>query len=131
MNVPQPAVHLKAGDEDDNANYSHLQAAAIPCRGIYDHVANHPGVLARDGRMAWKATVLVCFTVFAAAGCASKALLRRDEVACKSAGFRHGTPDFSACLQREAMNRRCSSNPTLSLHIKPQAALRPGCSDPM
>jgi hypothetical protein len=40
-------------------------------------------------------------------GCVSPEQLRqRDEAACASYGFQPGTPDFAACLQREALARR-------------------------
>ena len=49
------------------------------------------------------------------AGCASPEELRRhDEAACASYGFQPGTPDFSACLQRESIARRYGETPTMS-----------------
>jgi hypothetical protein len=45
--------------------------------------------------------------VLVLAGCASPEELRqRDEAACTSYGFKPGTPDFAACLQREDLARR-------------------------
>lgn len=49
------------------------------------------------------------------AGCASPEELRRqDEAACANYGFQPGTPDFSACLQRESIARRYGETPTMS-----------------
>jgi len=44
------------------------------------------------------------------AACVSPEELRRaDEAACTSFGFKQGTPDFAACLQRESLARRYGS----------------------
>ena len=41
------------------------------------------------------------------AGCATDAEIRQhDEALCRSFGFKTGTPDFAACLQRESLARR-------------------------
>ncbi len=65
-------------------------------------------------------------------GCTSPEELRqRDEAACTSYGFQPGTPELSACLQREAAARRCERGPTLSLHVKPRPAPPPWCHDPL
>jgi hypothetical protein len=43
----------------------------------------------------------------ALAGCVTAEDLRRqDEAQCTSYGFKPGTPDFAACLQRENLARR-------------------------
>lgn len=50
------------------------------------------------------------------AACASPEELRQhDEAACTSYGFQPGTPDFSACLQREALARSYGETPGVSL----------------
>jgi hypothetical protein len=49
------------------------------------------------------------------AACASPEELRqRDEADCASYGFPPGTPDFSACLQREALARQYGQTPSVS-----------------
>jgi hypothetical protein len=41
------------------------------------------------------------------AGCVSPEEMRaEDEATCVGYGFQRGTPDFAACLQREALARR-------------------------
>ena len=52
------------------------------------------------------------------AACASPEELRqRDEAACVSYGFQPGTPDFSSCLQREALARSYGETPSMSLGL--------------
>jgi hypothetical protein len=51
-------------------------------------------------------------------GCASPEELRQqDEAACAGYGFQPGTPDFSACLQREALARSYGQQPAVSFGL--------------
>ena len=51
--------------------------------------------------------LLACLAGLGLAGCVSAEELRREDAAqCTSYGFTPGTPDFSACLQRESLARR-------------------------
>lgn len=57
-----------------------------------------------------------CVALLALAGCASPEQLRaQDEAACSSYGFRPGTDDFAACLQREDLARTYYARPRLSV----------------
>jgi hypothetical protein len=67
--------------------------------------------------MARRAAIAIAASValLGVAGCASpEELRRRDEAACASYGFQPGTPDFSACLQRESIARRYNDSPSVS-----------------
>jgi hypothetical protein len=69
-------------------------------------------VMARKAFLALAAAT----TLLGVAACASpEELRRRDEAACASYGFQPGTPDFSACLQREALARSYGETPGVSL----------------
>jgi hypothetical protein len=57
--------------------------------------------------------LLLLLAAFALAGCISPEELRqRDEAACLGYGFKQGTSDFAACLQRESLARRYAYGPT-------------------
>lgn len=51
--------------------------------------------------------VMVAIVLAPLAGCVSEAELRQADAArCASYGFKPGTNDFAACLQRESLARR-------------------------
>ncbi len=64
------------------------------------------------------ALALASSLLFGLAACASPEELRRqDEAACASYGFKPGTPEFAACLQRESIARRYGSGAGVSLGL--------------
>jgi hypothetical protein len=67
--------------------------------------------MAPKGSLALAASV----ALLGVTACASpEELRRRDEAACASYGFHPGTPDVSACLQREALARQYGQTPAVS-----------------
>lgn len=64
------------------------------------------------------ACLLLCLAAAILSGCASPQELRaRDEAACSSYGFRPGTPDFAACLQREYLARSYYEAPRVGVGL--------------
>ena len=63
--------------------------------------------------------ISLCFAAFLAlTNCASPEQLRaQDEAACSSYGFRPGTPDFAACLQRENLARANYQSPQVGVGV--------------
>ncbi len=58
-------------------------------------------------RMCVPPAILLGLALASLAACTSPEELRReDEAACTSYGFKPGTTDFAACLQRESLARR-------------------------